>query len=341
VPTDDNEPATVKETPPETKAEKHSPAKIRAIQGVDESQPVSDKPLPKLEIKARKFTDQKCQDLKSHGLDVQDEKYINPDNLKNVSSGERGEIKDNRTTQQKELVEMNPDAMRRVMQKTVDSANDISDLDSKSARKNLYEKVAIGTLTEQLCFESTGSCNLNEAKANFPWADGATSSELQQIKSHINMSESAALSAYSKDLSNALGVGKDTKIDQAVETLWDMRNDENWNTFSAKLPPEVAFAESREDLKKAMMEKIVLRNPTEAVPKIREYVRKDAGQNPDKYGLQNPSDQDIDKLIERIKPATSDLSNHQLRLMARDIFQQKMELAGYPKGVAYAKHSRQ
>jgi len=27
-----------------------------------------------------------------------------------------------------------------------------------------------------------------------------------------------------------------------------------------------------------------------------------------------------------------------MRLMARDIFQTKMEIAGYPRGIAYAKH---
>lgn len=237
--------------------------------------------------------------------------------------------------------ECDADGIRRVMNNTIESTNDIKDFDSKDARQNLYQRAAVGTLAEQLCYETTGSQNLNELTSNFPWADGITPTEIQQVKSHVNTSVSNAMGAYAKDFSNSLGGGEDSKIDGAVDKLWKMRSTEKWGAISKNLPPEIVTAESKESLKTAMLDKIVLRIPMDDVPKLQDYVRIDALKGREKYGLKDPSEADVEKLVEKIKPIAPNIDNHQLRLMARDVFQRKMEKAAYPRGVAYAKHLRE
>jgi hypothetical protein len=236
--------------------------------------------------------------------------------------------------------ELNTDEIRQVLNQTVESANDIKDLDSKEARKNLYQKTSVGTLAEQLCCKSTGSQNLNEIIPNFPWADCSNKVEIQQIKSHVNTSMSKALSEYSTDFSNTLGAGKDSTIDKAVDELWKLRTTDKWNTVSENLPPEIALAADKTSLRKALLDNVVLRIPADDVPKIQDYIRKNAFENPQKYGLQEPTTETVEKLVNRIKPITPNLENHQIRLMAKDVFQRKMEIAGYPKGVAYAKYNQ-
>jgi len=232
--------------------------------------------------------------------------------------------------------ELDVDEIRQVLDKTVESSNEIKNLDSKDARRNLYQKTSVGTLAEQLCYESTGSANLNEIIPNCPWADGIMPTEVQQIKSHVNTSVDKALGAYSSDLSDLLG-GENSKIDKAVDGVWDLRSTEKWASISGSLPQEAALAEDKDSLKQALLSKSVLRIPFEDVKRVQDYVRKNVVENPRKYGLQNPSETDIEKLVERIKPISPNIDNNQLRLMAKDVFQRKMEIAGYPRGVAYAK----
>ena len=234
--------------------------------------------------------------------------------------------------------ELDANGIRSVIRKTIENANDIKDLDSKMARRNLYQKISIGELAEQLCYESTGAQNLNELIPNFPWADGATPTELQQVKSHINTSFSGAMSAYANDLSTSLGVGEKSTIDEAADKLWELRSTEKWSALSSELPPELIEAENKEAMKLAMLDKVTLRIPAEDVPRLQEYVRENALKVPEKYGLKEISDAEIKKLTQRIKPIALNIKNHQMRLMARDIFQTKMEIAGYPRGIAYAKH---
>ncbi|MFN8413058.1 MAG: hypothetical protein U0Z26_11775 [Anaerolineales bacterium] len=247
--------------------------------------------------------------------------------------------RDGADKQRQELSEFDPDAVRNVMKDTVEDTNDIKDLESRTARKNLYERSAMGSLTENLCYKATGAQNLNEISDNFRWADGTTPNELQQVKSHVNMSVEGAMSAYTIDFSKTLGAHKDSTIDQAVDKMWELRSSDQWKKIYENIPPEVANAVDKESMKKAMLDKVVLRIPSEDVPRFQKHVRMQVINNPEKFGLKNPSDEEINKLVGRIRPATADLTNHQLRLMARDVFQQKMENAGYPRGVAFAKHT--
>jgi hypothetical protein len=221
--------------------------------------------------------------------------------------------------------ELGANEIRNVIQKTIDSANDIRDETSKEARKNLYERTAIGTLAEQLCYESTGAQSLNEIVANFPWADGVLPTELQQVKSHINTSVKSALTAYSTDLSKALGVNEDSKIDKAVDTFWDLRDTPQWNEISANLPPEVVNASDKGALKQAMLDKIVLRIPEEDVSRVRDHIRQKALEKPESYGLSNPTQADIEKLVQKIQPIALNINNHGLRIMAKDVYQQKWQ----------------
>lgn len=235
--------------------------------------------------------------------------------------------------------ELSTDEIRQVLDKTIESANDIKDLNSKNARKNLYQKYSMGTLAEQLCYESTGSTNLNEVIPSFPWADGTTPTEIQQIKSHVNMSVDKALAAYSSDLSELLGGGQST-IDTAVDNIWDLRSTDKWASISKTLPSEVTQAEDKTSLKNAMLSKATLRVPSDDVQRLQDYVRKNVMKNPQKYHMQNPSEADVENLIKRIKPISPNISNNQLRLMAKDVFQRKMEASGFPRGVSYRKHIR-
>ena len=234
--------------------------------------------------------------------------------------------------------ELDASKIESLIYKTIEKANDIKDLDSKNAKKNLYERSCTGELAEQLSYASTGAQNLNDLSYNFPWTDGVTPTEIKKVKTHINVSEKSALSSYANDLSVALGMGEKSKIDSAVDKLWDLRSDEKWNKIAPKFPPEVQNAKDKASMKSTMLDKVTLRVPADDVSKLQDYVRVHARKNPEKYGLKNASDAEIEKLVSRIKPIATNISNHQMKRMTRYIFQRKMEKAGYRWGIDYAKH---
>ncbi len=229
--------------------------------------------------------------------------------------------------------ELTIEEFKDIVKRTVDGVNNITDLNSTGGQLNLYLRSGIGKLSEEICFASTGSIDLNKYIEQFPWADGATHDEIQQIKSHVNMSQEKAIPVYAKDLRMALGIDEKSKIAQAVESLGWLRSTDMWEEISKSLPPEVANAQDPIILKNSLLEKITLRIPFEDVEKVKDYVRRNALENPEQYGLGKPPNETIEKLLNRIQPIGLNIDNQQMRLMSKVIFQEKMKKEGFPIGV--------
>lgn len=237
--------------------------------------------------------------------------------------------------------------MRKVRDDAVSHVDSIRNLESQNARKKLYEK-SYGQCSEEFFTNSHGGVNLDQTlHNNFETFDTSTKDELASIKCHVTGKLDGAISGYASDLRTSLGYLEPNKFNTAAQSLLEARNNpQQWAKLKDNCPKEILQAVedahksgggNLDGIKKAMQDKATLRIPPEDVGRVHDYLDRVVRKTPEIYGIRSDPllqreafQAELDKLKDRVKPFTENVSNHQLRLMAKDISQRKMEEAGLP-----------
>jgi hypothetical protein len=214
----------------------------------------------------------------------------------------------------------------------VERLNEPSDPYTKSVRTSVYSD-ACGTLGEELCIRANGFNGLDETLTNnSPVFDASSESELASVKAHIVGNEEIAIGNYAHDLRAAMGLVDEETFDKAVNATWEAHTDpEKWGYLQSHLPEAVCNAATVEELRAAMQDASTLRIPADHVEKVQEYLDRVVAKNPELYGIDPDSGEQefqakLDALKARVMPIAENVTAHDMRVAARDVFQTKLHL---------------
>lgn len=166
------------------------------------------------------------------------------------------------------------------------------------------------------------SVDINDVHANFATYDLADRSNMMSVKTRtLDKDGQTRVHDYEHDLKVALGltqaktgkyVGK-SGVDIAAEQLLKIRNEDSsmFQRLERRLPPDVATSKTVPEISGAMANKAILLIPIDQVEDTREHIRKQAEQNPQKWGLN--STLMPDQLLQRIQAIHPRITGSQIK----------------------------
>ena len=129
-----------------------------------------------------------------------------------------------------------------------------------------------------------------------------------------------------------MGLVDEETFDKAVNATWEAHTDpEKWGYLQSHLPEAVCNAATVEELRAAMQDASTLRIPADHVEKVQEYLDRVVAKNPELYGIDPDSGEQefqakLDALKARVMPIAENVTAHDMRVAARDVFQTKLHL---------------